>query len=208
MEYALIGFVIGVITTAPVGPVNVMAIQHAAQSGFRQGVFVGLGAVVADAIYAAVAVFGVSAITQFIEGQFDLIKIVGGALLIVFGIKVWNTHPHLADAADGDEKGFWGDATAAFFMALTNPGTVLAFVAIFGGLGDLRPKHGDIFGKLIMVAGVAGGATTWWVFVSGMVTRFRGGIDDSWLDKANHIAGTILVVFGALIYADLLFDIF
>lgn len=207
LEYALIGYVIGIITTAPVGPVNIMAIQHAAQNGFSQGLFVGLGAVVADTIYAAVAVFGVSAITLFVEGQFDLIKCVGGLLLIVFGIKIFNTHPHLGSDPNGRGGGFLGDATAAFFMALTNPGTILAFIAIFGGLGDLRPQHGDHLGALAMVGGVAAGATSWWAFVSATVSHFRGKIDDSWLDRANHVAGFILVAFGLIIFADLAFDL-
>lgn len=203
LEYALIGFFVGIITTAPVGPVNIMAIQHAVHGGFRQGVYVGLGAVIADTIYAAAAIFGVSAVTQFIEGQFDLIEIVGGALLIVFGIKIWNTHPHLSEDGNGRERGFIGDAAAAFFMAITNPGAVLAFIAIFGGLGDFRPAPGDHFGALVMVAGVAGGATCWWMTVSATVAHFKARIDDRWLDRANHIAGFLLIAFGILIYLKL-----
>ncbi|GAB2185503.1 LysE family translocator [Roseibium sp. LAB1] len=202
-EYALIGFFVGILTTAPVGPVNIMAIQHAVRGGFRQGVFVGLGAVVADTIFAAAAIFGISAVTNFIEGQFDLIEVVGGALLIIFGIKIWNTHPHLTKDGNPRVHGFWADATAAFFMAITNPGAVLAFVAIFGGLGDYRPPTNDHLGALIMVAGVTAGATTWWVLVSASVSHFKSRIDDLWLDRANHIAGFLLVVFGALIYLKL-----
>jgi threonine/homoserine/homoserine lactone efflux protein len=207
-EYALIGYFVGILTTAPVGPVNVMAIQHAVRSGFHHGVYVGLGAVVADTVYAAAAIFGVAAITQFVEGQIKYIEIVGGALLIIFGLKIWNTHPHLSRRGNGKEHGFLGDATAAFFMAITNPGTILAFVAIFGGLGDLRPAHDNYLGALVMVAGVTAGATSWWVIVSAAVSRFRTRIDDQWLDRANHIAGAILVAFGALIYLDLAFDLF
>jgi len=206
-EYALIGIFVGILTTAPVGPVNVMAIQHAVRTGFRQGVFVGLGAVVADTIFAAAAIFGVSAVTNFIEGQFNLIEFAGGALLIVFGFKIWNTHPHLYKNGNDDDHGFWGDATAAFFMAITNPGAVLAFFAIFGGLGDFRPPPGDHFGALVMVAGVAGGATSWWVLVSAIVSHFKARIDDRWLDRVNHIAGSILVLFGVLIYLDLIFNL-
>nr|WP_244313986.1 LysE family transporter [Roseibium denhamense] len=208
MEYALIGYLVGIVTTAPVGPVNVMAIQHAVHSGFRQGVYVGLGAVVADTVYAAVAIFGVAKITQFIEGQFSLIEIVGGALLLIFGFKIWNTHPHLETDTNGNaiERGFLGDSAAAFFMAITNPGAVLAFIAIFGGLGNFRPEHGDIAGALVMVAGVACGATSWWVLVSATVSHFKARIDDRWLDRANHIAGFILMAFGALIYLKLGFD--
>lgn len=207
LEYLIIGFFIGIVTTAPVGPVNIMAIQHAVRSGFRHGVYVGLGAVVADALYASAAIFGVSAVTRFIEGQFDLIEIVGGGLLIIFGLKIWHTHPHLQSGGDNPEHGFWGDATAAFFMAITNPGTILAFIAIFGGLGHLRPAHDDYFGALIMVAGVAAGASTWWVIVSATVTHFRARIDDAWLDRANHIAGAILCIFGGLIYLKLTYDL-
>ncbi len=207
LEYVLIGFLVGIVTTAPVGPVNVMAIQHAVRSGFKHGVYVGFGAVVADTFYAAAAIFGVSAITRFIEGQFDLIEIVGGALLIIFGLKIWNTHPHLEDGDDGKRHGFLGDATAAFFLAITNPGTILAFVAIFGGLGHLRPAHGDTVGALVMVAGVAAGACSWWVFISATVTHFRSRIDDAWLDRANHVAGAILCLFGGLIYLKLAYDL-
>ncbi|PVB63004.1 LysE family transporter [Labrenzia sp. 011] len=203
VEYVLIGYFVGVLITAPVGPVNVMAIQHAVHGGFRQGVFVGLGAVLADTIFASAAIFGISAITNFIEGQINLIEIVGGALLIVFGIKIWNTHPHLDRDGNGWHRGFLGDATAAFFMAITNPGAVIAFVAIFGGLGEFRPAPGDHIGALLMVAGVASGATSWWVVVSAAVSHYRARIDDRWLDRANHIAGFVLVAFGALIYLKL-----
>lgn len=205
LEYALIGYFVGILTTAPVGPVNVMAIQHAVRSGFRHGVYVGLGAVAADTIFSAAAIFGVSAVTNFIEGQFDLIEVFGGALLIVFGIRIWLTHPHLDGNGNGNgrEHGFMGDATAAFFMAITNPGAVLAFIAIFGGLGDYRPEPGNHFGALTMVAGVSAGATSWWVLVSAAVSRYKSRIDDAWLDRANHIAGFLLIVFGVLIYLNL-----
>lgn len=207
LEYVLIGFFIGILTTAPVGPVNVMAIQRAVHNGFRHGVYVGLGAVIADTIYAVAAIFGLSAVTSFIEGKIDFIEVVGGALLILFGLKIWNTHPHLSKSQNGKKHGFLGDATAAFFLAITNPGTVLAFIAIFGALGDWRPAQGDHLGALLMVAGVSTGATTWWVIVSATVSHFKSRIDDHWLDRANHIAGIVLMVFGGLIYLNLAIDL-
>lgn len=193
--------------TAPVGPVNVMAIQRAVRSGFHHGVYVGLGAVVADTIYAAAAIFGVAAVTQFIDGQLKLIEFFGGALLIIFGLKIWHTHPHLNRNGTKAERGFLGEAAAAFFMAITNPGTFLAFISIFGVLGDYRPAHDNHFGAFVMVAGVTGGATTWWVTVSATVTHFKHKIDDEWLGKANHIAGVVLIAFGALIYLKLAVDL-
>ncbi len=203
LEYALIGFFIGILTTAPVGPVNIMAIQHTVHGGFRQGVYVGLGAVLADSIFAACAIFGVSAVTTFVEDQFNLIEIAGGALLIVLGLKIWNTHPHLEKNGNGRERGFWREATAAFFLAITNPGALFAFILIFGSLGEYRPPSGLHVGALTMVAGVALGATSWWTAISAAVTHFKSRIDDRWLDRVNHIAGVLLVVSGGLIYLKL-----
>ncbi|MEJ8473433.1 LysE family translocator [Roseibium algae] len=203
LGFIAVGIAIGLITSAPVGPVNIMMIRHAIQRGMREGIIVGLGAVCADTIFAAVAVFGVSAVTQFIEGQVDMIKLVGGGLLIVFGLKVMTSHPHLEkDGADGAAS-VWADATAAFFLTLTNPGAVLGFIAIIGGLGGWRPTPEDHIGALALVAGVALGAASWWTFISGLVNRYSGHIDDHWLGRANRIAGTILVLFGICVFADL-----
>lgn len=208
LEYALIGCAIGIITTAPVGPVNIMAIRHAAQQGFRQGLFVGLGAVIADTLYAAVAIFGVSAVTQFVAGQFAIIETVGALVLIIFGLKIMKTHPHLERGSYGLDRGFWADATAAFFMVVTNPGVVLAYVAIVGGLGPWRPLPGDHLGALAMVVGVALGASCWWALLSAVVSRFSAKVDDRWLDRANYIAGLILIAFGLGIGADLVVKFF
>ncbi|MBO6755338.1 MAG: LysE family transporter [Roseibium sp.] len=208
LEFALIGIAIGIITTAPVGPVNIMAIQHAAQWGFRQGVLVGIGAVLADTAYAAVAVFGVSAVMTFIDTQVDLIKIVGGLVLLGFGVKVVRSHPHLETGVKDRGRKFLGDTTAAFFMVLTNPGAAFAYVAIMGALGHYRPVHGDYIGALAMVCGVAIGASAWWAMLSYVVTHLRNKIDDRWLEKANRIAGSLLILFGVLIYMDLAFELF
>lgn len=202
-EYVVIGYFVGLLTTAPIGPVNVMAIRHALHNGFRHGVFVGLGAVIADTFYALVAIFGVTEVTQFIEGRFDVIELFGGALLILFGLRIWRTRPHMATTGESREQSYLADTTAAFFLAITNPGAVLAFIAIFGALGDHRPAHGDTLGALVMAAGVAIGATSWWLFVSAAVTRFKARIDDAWLGRINHIAGFVLIAFGLLLYLDL-----
>ncbi len=206
IEYALIGYLIGIVTTAPVGPVNVMAIQHAVHRGFREGVLVGFGAVIADVLYAAAALFGIAAVTKFVADQFYLIEIIGGLLLIIIGWKIYHTHPHL-NGGDGPARGVLGDAMTAFFMTLTNPGVLAAYAAIFTMLGGLRPAHDAHFAALILVAGVAGGAASWWIFLSAAVSRYKDRIEDRWLDRANHYAGLALMAFGVLMYLKLAYDL-
>lgn len=207
LEYLLIGILVGVLASAPVGAVNVMAIQKVVSSGFYRGVYVGLGAVVADALFASAAIFGVSAVTNFIESQFYVIEFVGGALLILFGLRICASHPHLKELTQEQNSSSFGDALQAFFLAITNPGAILAFVAMLGSLGELRPSQGNYVAALVLVLGVVFGATAWWIFLAGLVARFKSAIDDHWLSYANKIAGVLLVAFGALIYVKIFWQL-
>lgn len=204
MLFFITGIGIGIVVSAPVGPVNLMAIQRAFKFGFVTGLSAGIGAVLADTIYAAIAAFGISAIAHFLSGHHAAIQFVGGILLIGFGWMTIRTHPHL-DTTDGQraEKGtgLLPTLLAAFAMTLTNPGAVLGFLAIFGSLGSLTPESDDYVGAIMLVAGVAAGALAWWAGVSALVTRLRGRMNDRWLDHINLAAGGLLLVFGVVIFA-------
>ena len=203
------GIGIGLIVSAPVGPVNLMTIQRAFRHGFGSALAAGIGAVLADTLYAAIAAFGVSTIAHFLSGHRFAIQAVGGLLLVGFGWMTVRTHPHLdAEVRPRGEvgTGFLPGLLAAFAMTLTNPGAVLGFVAIFGSLGDLTPDHDDYPGALMLVAGVAVGALVWWAGVAALVTRVRGHLNDRWLDRINLGAGGLLMLFGIAILASALYE--
>lgn len=198
----LTGMAIGAVMSAPVGPVNVMAIQRALRFGFLSGLAAGSGAVVADGLFAGAAVFGVTAVSQFISGHHRLIQAVGGILLLVFGLLTWRMHPHLDDS-NGDGKGRFSGLLTGFFMTITNPGAALGSVAIIGALGPLAPQVGDYWGAGVLISGVIAGGVCWWASVSAVSTRLRDRIADPWLERLNRIAGGALMVFGAAVLAQL-----
>ncbi|WP_430513130.1 LysE family translocator [Pannonibacter phragmitetus] len=129
-SYALLGLGIGLMTSAPVGPVNIMALRRAIHFGFSAGILVGLGAVVADTLFAAAALFGISAVAEFVELHEFWIKVTGAALLVVFAIAVLRSHPHVDRDREGFDHTLLRDSAAAFAMTITNPGAVLGFLAI------------------------------------------------------------------------------
>ncbi|PTW62197.1 threonine/homoserine/homoserine lactone efflux protein [Breoghania corrubedonensis] len=204
------GIGIGLIVSAPVGPVNLMTIQRAFKNGFGAGFAAGIGAVLADTLYAAIAAFGISTIAHFLSGHKLTIQAVGGLLLIGFGWLTVRTHPHL-DTMAGPRAdvgaGFLASLLAAFAMTLTNPGAVLGFLAIFGSLGELTPEHDDYAGALMLVAGVAVGALAWWAGIAALVTHLRGRMNDRWLDRINFGAGGLLMLFGIIILSGTLYQL-
>lgn len=199
--FYLVGVAIGVLTSAPVGPVNVAAIERAARFGFVPGLVAGLGAVAADGLYATFAAFGVTAVSDFIERHADLIQTAGAILLLIFGTRILTVRPRFACSETGER----GSATAAFVtgfaITATNPGVVLGFLAIFGSLGKWAPDPGDYAGAGLLVAGVVSGATGWWLLLSAGVSWFRGRLTEGWLASINRASGVALICFGLAILA-------
>lgn len=196
------GIAIGILFSAPIGPVNILCIQLAFRRGFLAGFAAGTGAVVADGLFAAMAAYGFTAIAEFVEGWSTAFQIVGGLVLILFGVRIVTSHPHL-DSGPIRTGSVVSTALAAFGTTITNPATVLGFIAVFGSLGDLAPEPGDYVGATLLVLGVLSGGTAWWFFVAALVSLVRTRMTDRALERVNHAAGAILVLFGIAILARL-----
>lgn len=203
-----IGAAIGVATTAPVGPVNIMVIQRTFRRGLFAGWLAGLGAVVADALYASMAAFGVTAVSDFVSSHAVTVQMIGAVVLFWFGWRIMRAHPHLDEGANGGQSGFISGLATAFVMTITNPGAVLGFIALFGGLGDLAPAPGDWLGALTLVGGLIIGSSSWWLLIAGLVTMLRGRMNDAWLERINRVAGGLLFVFGLAVLGRALWALF
>lgn len=200
----LTGFGVGVVFSAPVGPVNILCVQRAFRSGFFSGLAAGWGAVAGDGIFAAVAAFGITAVSGFVEGHSVWLQTIGGLLLIAFGIRTARAHPHF-DEGDDETATLLRTAMATFGMTITNPATVLGFLALFGSLGDWAPKPGDWLAAGMFVLGVVAGGSSWWLVVSATIAALRDHMTDHTLARINLVAGALLILFGVAVLARLPF---
>ncbi|MEJ1157841.1 LysE family translocator [Prosthecomicrobium sp. N25] len=192
------GIGIGILFSAPVGPVNIMCIQLAFRRGFLAGFAAGVGAVMADGLFAAMAAYGVTAFADFVVGWSTVFQVVGGVVLILFGIGIIRSHPHLDDGPVKAGNPV-STALAAFGMTITNPATILGFIAVFGSLGEFAPDPGDYLGASALVAGVLAGGAAWWFLVASLVSLVRTRMTDRALETVNHGAGALLVLFGTVL---------
>ncbi len=198
------GVGIGIAVSAPVGPVNVMCIHRALRAGFLPGLSAGLGAVAGDGVYAAIAAFGITAISGFIEGNLDAIQLVGGIVLILFGLRIALKPPlPRTEVADDTALSLAGAAATAFALTVTNPALIVGFVAIFGGLGEIADEPLDYASAGLLVASVMGGGLLWFSALSALVSRFRARIDGRWLRAINFGSGLALAAFGVAVLASL-----
>lgn len=201
LAYVALGILGGIFVTAPVGPVNVMIIQRAFRYGFANGLAAGIGASLADLVFATAAAFGISTISGFVEGHSRPIQLVGGLLVIAFGARILWRQPGFSRPlpVDTRKRSKAAIATGAFFLTITSPATVFGFIAYFTALGEWGPQKGDVAGTVQLLLGVGIGTLGWWCGLAAAVTRLRLHLEEATLARVNLVAGALLVGFGALI---------
>ena len=188
------GLVIGFSIAAPVGPIGVLCIRRTLVQGRLYGFVSGLGAASADAIYGAIAGFGLTFISTFLVEQQTWLRLIGGLFLFVLGLKTLLEKPKDQEFSDQMNKRI--DAYGStFFLTLTNPITIISFAAIFAGLG-LASEGKNYFSAGILVFGVFTGSMLWWLLLSGGAGIFREKFTLNGLQWINRISGVIIIGFG------------
>lgn len=202
-----VGFALGILIAAPVGPVNIICIQRAIERGTIAGILAGLGAVIGDGLIALIAALGVGQITGTISRYRDAIQLVGGLVLVGFGLKLSYSVPRFVQSSPGKTEwrilrdGLW-DVPQTFLLTVTNPGAVLGLVAIFGGISsfvDVTSTRDALWLALFIVVG----SLFWWIFLAAMVGRIRHRVTEDRLRRINVAAGVLLIAFGAILMAEI-----
>ena len=131
MHYLLLilsGFIMGLIAAVPIGPVNLICVRRTFAFGPLNGFVSGLGAALGDGIFATI------------------IELIGGALLVVIGYRMFMAPASLRmDAMSGDKEGatLVGAIASTFALTITNPVTLGTFFLLFAGLGGLAGGAGS-----------------------------------------------------------------
>ena len=89
------GILVGVTIAAPVGPIGILCIRRTLAEGRLAGFISGLGAATADALYGAVAAFGLTFISVFLINQSYWLRLGGGIFLIYLGVKTFLAVPSI-----------------------------------------------------------------------------------------------------------------
>jgi len=112
------------------GPSILLIVANGLQRGVAVGMYTVAGGLVAMLVQLLVAIAGLTSVESIFDGGFASVRWVGVAYLLYLGVQRWRGH------AQGELRG-WSIRTYrsavidGFIVALTNPGTMLFFVAFF-----------------------------------------------------------------------------
>jgi threonine/homoserine/homoserine lactone efflux protein len=188
------GLVIGFTIAAAVGPISLLTMRRTLAHGQLHGLVSGLGVATADATYAAIAAFGLTAVTDLLVSGRVLLGVVGGMIIAVLGVRTMRSEPGEI-ARDTAAPGLPSAFASIYALTMTNPMTILSFGALFAGLGLVGSSFAD---AAALTLGVWAGSALWWIVLTTIVSWARERLSPSALLWVNRLSGMALVVFGVV----------
>ena len=187
------GFIVGLTIAAAVGPITLLVIRRTIAHGGLYGFASGLGVAAADATYAGVAAFGLTAITSVLVSGHVLLGIVGGSIIVIMGLRTMASRPS-GPAADAERPGLGGAFVSIYALTMTNPLTIILYGGVFAGIGLVAGSSFIDAGAVTLAAWL--GSTAWWVILCSVLGWARGRVSTTALLWVNRISGAALVAFG------------
>ncbi|MDI6401421.1 LysE family transporter [Balneolaceae bacterium ANBcel3] len=203
MEFLFKGIVLGFSVAAPVGPIGVLCINRTINKNFAAGFVSGLGAATADLIYGLIAGLGLTAVSAFLIHQSTWIQLFGLLFLVYIGCKTITREKKEIQFSPVKNKGLLMDYVTTLVLTITNPLTILFFIAVFAGLG-LSDSLNGYLPIAQLVTGVFAGSCIWWLFLSGLTVKVKKNMNQHLLKKIDLVSGVIILIFAAMILFNLM----
>jgi len=197
------GVLVGLVIAVPVGPVGVLCIRRTILHGRLAGFASGFGAATADAIFGIIAGYGLTFVSDLLLDYRDWLRIAGAAFLLIIGVKAFIADPHDNGNGQHDAESLIADYVSTFALTITNPITILAFLAIFAGIG-FTGNDATLGHAAILVLGVWLGSLLWWAGLTLGSGWLRLSVDRQQLAWISRGSGGILLLSGVALIGSLL----
>lgn len=190
------GFALGFAIAASPGPIFFLVLRRGLLRGWLTGFVSGLGVATADASYAAVAIFGMAAISAALAGFTRWLAVAGGLALVLIGIRSVIAAPSTREASAPTTGAGLAWAYASILgLTITNPATIISFAALAAALG--AGLSGSWARPALVVAGVGLGSASWWALLAAVTAALRTRITPAIARGVGIVSGLAIALLGA-----------
>lgn len=192
MTALFVGFGLGFLVAAQLGPISLLAIRSTLRNGVYVGLAIGGGVAVIDTLYSAAGAAGAAGLLA-IEPLRLAFGLIGAAVLAVLGARtLWSAFRIRLGGESDDEL---ATPRAAFLTALaataSNPLTIASWAAVFAAASTAGG------GGPLLLLGV--GSLTWMAILAGGVSVASRWVGPRLLRTVDGVAGAGVLGFGALL---------
>ncbi|MBO5706589.1 MAG: LysE family transporter [Bacteroidaceae bacterium] len=197
LDLVIKGLIVGILASAPMGPVGVLTIQRTLNKGRWFGMVTGVGAAVSDIIYAAISLLGMSFVMDFIENPRNMfwLQLIGGILLVFFGFYTYMSNPteNLRPASQ-NRGSLMHNGITGFLVTFSNPLIILLFIALMARFEFVVPEH--YLEQGVGYIAIFAGALLWWFGLTYAIDKVRSKFQVETICKINRIIGSIVIIAG------------
>ncbi len=193
------GIIIGIIVSAPMGPIGILCVQRTLNRGRLHGLATGLGAMFSDLIYASVTLIGLGFVDKFLNNNQLLIQAIGSIIIILFGVLLFYTNPLkiLKPSTNTPDTRYNQDFVTAFFLTLSNAAIIFLFISLFARF-QYNPLDKNWFTFAVGLLSIGVGALAWWFFITTYVSKLKRYFNRQSLKFFNRVVGIVLILLGIL----------
>ncbi|MBO4661406.1 MAG: LysE family transporter [Bacteroidaceae bacterium] len=194
IQFIVKGLIIGIIASAPMGPVGVLTVQRTLNKGRWYGFVTGIGAAISDILYAAISLVGISLVMDFVEKPRNMfwLKLIGSVMLFVFGLYTFISHPGKVKHVQGKRGSLMHNGFTGFLVTLSNPLIIFLFIALMARFDFVISKN--YFAQSIGYMAIFGGAMIWWFSLTAIIDKVRNRFQDDTVWKINRTIGVIVMI--------------
>ena len=185
---------IGIMLSAPMGPIGILTVQRTLNNGRESGFFTGVGAAISDLFYCMLTGLGISMVTDFISTHENILQIVGSIILIVYALYMIVHNPVSQIKENIDQRDdYLRDTVTGFLFTLSNPLIMFLIIPLFARFGFPLPEY-KWYHVIMGYAFIVVGALLWWAVITFFVDKVRThfNIRSMWL--INRIIGIIILL--------------
>ncbi|MCX4331530.1 MAG: LysE family transporter [Muribaculaceae bacterium] len=190
------GFAIGVLISAPMGPIGMLVIQRTLDKGRWPAFYTGIGASISDMFYCVLTGTGIAFITDFIASQQFWLQLLGSVAIAIFGIYLFRKNPsrQLKRTDMPEASSNWKDVVTGFLLTVSNPLILFFIIGLFARFNFLLPEF-RYYHYFAGYMSIAVGALAWWFLITLLVNKMRAHFNVRSLYLVNRIIGSLLLVF-------------
>ncbi len=191
------GFIIGLLVSSPMGPINILTIQRTLNRGRWHGLASGAGAMLSDITYATITMLGLSFVSGFMNDYESELLLFGSIILILFGFGVYRSNPLKGWQPDSlpKESRYFKDFISTFLLTFSNATIILALVGLYTRF-SFNPILEGTASLIVALISFSIAALLWWFILTTLVSRLRKRFKRKGLVILNRVVGTIFVVIG------------
>lgn len=193
LEIIPCGLLIGILISAPMGPIGMLCIQRTLNKGRWPAFYTGIGAALSDIVYCLLTGLGISFITDFIEQNQSELQILGSIVLIAFGLYLFRKNPtrSLTPAVESGNK-FWTNFVTGFLFTFSNPLILFFIIGLFARFNFIQ-QDDLAYHYIAGYISIFIGAILWWYIVTLFVNSVRNHFNVRSMWIINRIIGSVLI---------------